>query len=959
MASGPVEFRVLGPLEVVVDDRVVEIGSRKQRMLLAALAAESGCAVASDTLAELLWAGRPPVTVGVTLRGLVSRLRAALGPAANRLVARDGGYLLRTAPEEVDADRFARLLAYGRTALATERFADAVSALRDALALWRGTPLADLGDAELVRDAVSRLQEARVAAVEDLAAAEVAAGQPGDAVDRLEPHLTAHPLRERGWEQLMLALYRLGRQADALAAYRRVRRILGEELGIEPTPALRRLERRILAHDPSLDHARPGRTPARHSLPAALTPLVGRAAELAALRRRLASARLITLTGVGGVGKTRLALQLAHDVNDRFEAVRFVELAPFHADLLVEAEVARALGVGRGGPDALEAVVEHLQGRRVLLVLDNCEHVLVGAFGLVEALLRACPPLTVLATSREPLTVSGEIVVPVPPLALPPPGSGPAELASSSAVVLFCQRGRAAQAGFGLTVENAAAVEQICRRLDGIPLALELAAARLRALAASQVAARLDDRFDLLTSGGRAALPRQQTLRAAMDWSYRLLAPEEQAALHALTVFPADFDLDAAAAVVGADGDDLVFRLVDKSLVTTRAGADEMRYSLLETVRAFAAESTHPSERAAARRRHRAHFCRVVTGWPRSTWWIPAWHREVARDDGNLHAAVGSAFDDGDEVAARALLGGMWPYWTWNDRAEALEWLTRALESEGPDLAARAAVTTGLAVLLRLSGAASVERSDELFAEAVALATTAADDRCRCLAQYLRGDILLMSGDCGGARTAYREALRCDPDGRAAVFHHALGWTSVESGDAVGARQEFEEAVRSAVSGDVYLPHAQAALAVLLVGSEPDRARVLVVEAVCAARESGLRGVLVMGLVRAAQVYLRCGDDLRARTVLTELFTLLHQHGTRPFRTEALEAAALLAARSGEQGRAARCRRAADAERADERSAVDVLGPALADVCAVIDVDDSAPVVVGEVVAETRAWLES
>ena len=324
MASGPVEFRVLGPLEVVVDDRVVEIGSRKQRMLLAALAAESGCAVASDTLAELLWAGRPPVTVGVTLRGLVSRLRAALGPAANRLVARDGGYLLRTAPEEVDADRFARLLAYGRTALATERFADAVSALRDALALWRGTPLADLGDAELVRDAVSRLQEARVAAVEDLAAAEVAAGQPGDAVDRLEPHLTAHPLRERGWEQLMLALYRLA-EASARGISSRAPLWLGA--GYRADTVVARLEGRILAHDRSLDHARRGRTPARHSLPAALTPLVGRAAELAALRRRLASARLITLTGVGGVGKTRLALQLAHDVNDRFEAVRFVELA--------------------------------------------------------------------------------------------------------------------------------------------------------------------------------------------------------------------------------------------------------------------------------------------------------------------------------------------------------------------------------------------------------------------------------------------------------------------------------------------------------------------------------------------------------------------------------------------------------------------------------------------------------
>ena len=618
---GACQVPVLGPLEVVVDDRVVEIGSRKQRMLLAALAAESGCAVASDTLAELLWAGRPPVTVGVTLRGLVSRLRAALGPAANRLVARDGGYILRTAPRTY-ADRFARLLAYGRMALATERSADAVSALRDALALWRGTPLADLGDAELVRDAVSRLQDARGGGrgPRPPGGGGEAAGRRGRA-PRAAPDRPSAAGARVGAAGALLALYRLGRQADALAAYRRVRRILARSWVSSRHRHCAGWSAGSSRPDPSLDHARPGRLPARHTLPAALTPLVGRAAELAALRRRLASARLITLTGVGGVGKTRLALQLAHDVTDRFEAVRFVELAPLHADLLVEAEVARALGVGRGGPDGLEAVGAPA-GRRVLLVLDNCEHVLVGAFGLVEALLRACPPLTVLATSREPLAVSGEIVVPVPPLALPPPGSGPAEgFVECSGAVL--PAGAGSKAGFELTVDNAAAVEQICRRLDGIPLALELAAARLRALAASQVAARLDDRFDLLTSGGRAALPRQQTLRAAMDWSYRLLAPEEQAALHALTVFPADFDLDAAAAVVGADGDDLVFRLVDKSLVTTRAGADEMRYSLLETVRAFAAESTHPSERAAARRRHRAHFCRVVTGWPRSTWWIP------------------------------------------------------------------------------------------------------------------------------------------------------------------------------------------------------------------------------------------------------------------------------------------------------------------------------------------------
>ena len=349
MAAGRVEFRVLGPLEVVVDGRVVEIGSRKQRMLLAVLAAEPGRAVAADALVALLWAGRPPVTVGVTLRGLVSRLRAALGPAADRLVARDGGYLLRAAPEEVDADRFARLLTCGREALARQRPVQAASALRDALALWRGAALADLGDAELVRDAVSRLEEARVAMVEDLAAAEVAAGRPDDAVERLEPHLAVHPLRERAWEQLMLALYRLGRQADALAAYHRARKILSVELGIEPTPALRRLERRILVHDPSLDRVRPERSAARHTLPAALTPLVGRTAELATLQQRLAAARLLTLTGVGGVGKTRLALALAHDVVDRFDAVQFIELGPLPAGIPIDAEITRVLGVDTAG----------------------------------------------------------------------------------------------------------------------------------------------------------------------------------------------------------------------------------------------------------------------------------------------------------------------------------------------------------------------------------------------------------------------------------------------------------------------------------------------------------------------------------------------------------------------------------------------------------------------------------
>ena len=273
----------------------------------------------------------------------------------------------------------------------------------------------------------------------------------------------------------------------------------------------------------------------------------------------------------------------------------------------------------------------------------------------------------------------------MPSLPLPPAPAAPRRTcAATTPSRLFCERARAAQPGFALTAGNAAAVAQICRRLDGIPLALELAAARVRALTVEQIAARLDDRFRLLTGGSRNALPRQQTLRATMDWSYRSSRPTSGPRCAPLTVFPADFDLAAAAAVDRRRGRRPG---VPTGRQVTRHGTDRNRRDALQPAgdrRAFAAELTSLTERATARRRHRAHYCRVVTGWPRSTWWLPAWHREVDRDDASLRAAVASAFDDGDGVAARALLAGMWPYWTWNDRVEALGWLTRALESRAP-----------------------------------------------------------------------------------------------------------------------------------------------------------------------------------------------------------------------------------------------------------------------------------
>lgn len=399
VASPRVEFKLLGPIEVTVDGRDVTIGSRKQRTLL-------------------------------------SRLRRALDPAGARLVARDGGYLLRAEPDELDVDQFARLVQRGRNELSAGSPEGAVIALRAALGRWRAhPPLAEIAESEFGRARVTELEDARATAVEDLADAELAAARPEAAVD-LAPHVRSHPLRERAWERLILAQYRMGRQGDALASFRAVRRILDDELGVEPA-------------------------------------------------------------------------------------------------------VARQVGVVSGSDtDLTTHVADQLRGRRLLLVLDNCQHLLDEAARVAARLLRACPGLTVLTTSREPLGVPGEVIWPVPPLSLPAADAlTPDALTDSDAVRLFCQRARAAQVGFGLTTGNAAAVAGICRRLDGIPLALELAAARLRAMSADQVAGRLDDRFALLSAGARTMPRRQQTLGATMDWSYQLLTSEEQAGLRALTVF--------------------------------------------------------------------------------------------------------------------------------------------------------------------------------------------------------------------------------------------------------------------------------------------------------------------------------------------------------------------------------------------------------------------------------------
>lgn len=465
-----IEFRVLGPFEVLVDNRVVPIGSRKQRMLLCALVSHRQAALSVDALVDLLWGGAAPPTAEVTLRGLVSRLRRTLGPARGRLVPSCGGYLLTAAADEVDATRFSQLVRQARDDLAEELIDQAAEGLTTALALWRGpSALVELSESDWGAAQATRLEEERADAVETLADAELARDRPAAALHPLEQHLADHPLRERAWEHKLLALYRLGRQADALRAYRRVRGLLREELGVEPGHGLRRLHNRILAQDPGLDLATaPERGAPNPPLPSAITPLVGRSAELAALADDLTSSRLLTLTGVGGVGKTRLGLELARTQAAHWDIVRLVELAALDEDSSVASEMVRLLGMpGTRARDPLALLADRLATRRVLLMVDNCEHVLGQVAGIVEALLGACPTLTVLATSREPLSVAGETVRPVHPLPLPrSDASTPTELSESSAVRLFCQRARATQPTRGFQPDALEAVALFAHRRD-------------------------------------------------------------------------------------------------------------------------------------------------------------------------------------------------------------------------------------------------------------------------------------------------------------------------------------------------------------------------------------------------------------------------------------------------------------------------------------------------------------
>ena len=802
-STPPIEVQLLGPVELHRGGSEVTVGGPRQRALLALLALRPGQVLPADELVEELWVGEPPDGADTTLRSYISRLRHSLGDGAT-IERTDRGYALALpgGNDSVDVGRFERHIREGGEALDRGAARAARDRFAEALALWRGRPFGDVGGEGSLLAAGERLLELRLHAIEQRIAAALALGGSAELVDELEGLVREHPYRERLWHHLMLALYRAGRQADALAAYHRARGRLDTDLGIEPGEDLRALETAILQQ--TVPPA--GAADEPPSLPAPVSTFVGRETELAELERRIESERLLTLTGIGGVGKTRLALELARRIGGGFpDGAVFVDLSPLPDPALVADQVAVALGVReQADADLVGLIAAHVRKLELLIVIDNCEHVREAAATVVERLLLAGRGVRIVATSRAPLGVPGEADAPVAPLTLATDTSE--DRASSDAVALFLERARAARPSIGDDPATLATAARICADLEGLPLAIELAAARARSLSLDEIAARLDDRFRFLVSWRRLTTARHRTLREAMDWSHELLAPDEQALLAGLSTFVGGFDLQAVAAVC-LEGDDdaalrLVEALVDASLVIAEDGPAGTRYRLLETVREYAAQRLADSGPAdAIRERHGAWALELVEAaapelsGERQGWWFA----RLEAEHNNLRAALAFLAAAGRSHEHLRLAIALTRFWYvrgyLGEGRAALEQGLAADVARDPILRRRA--LTAAASLALLQGEHAVATT---FAEeGLAAARQTGEQRFVANALSNLGAIVLAAGDVERAGPLLEDAVT---EGRAAgderilaLAVNNLGDYSLTRGDHDRARPLFEESL--------------------------------------------------------------------------------------------------------------------------------------------------------------------
>ncbi len=797
---------LLGGLEVRDDDDTeLVVAGAKLRALLAVLALQVGRVVPAEQLVDALWGDDPPSGVRNGLQGLASKLRRALG-SADAVTMRGVGYVLELPAEAVDVHRYEQLIADGHAAIAAGDPACAVELLAAADSLWRGDALSDFLYDDFAVPAISRLSELRLAVIEERLDIELELGRHLGAIVELESLVAEHPLRERLRGSLMVALYRAGRQADALRVLQEGRNILREELGLEPGPELRRLENAVLAHDPSLDAPAPADAPTatraeRHStIPESLTSLVGRDDELRDLTRLVGEHRFVTLVGPGGVGKTRLAMEVARAAAlDLADGGCLVELAPVGDPSGVRDAIASALDVADSG-----RLAEMIGDREVLILLDNCEHVIETAADIGEDLLQRCPRLRLLATSREALRVGGETVWPVPPLA------------ADDAARLFVTRAHAAGAQFEVSDELLVVISEICARLDGMPLAIELAAARTRAIPIEQISSRLNDRFRLLTGGSRTALPRQQTLRAVVDWSYELLFDDEQRVFERLSVFAGGCDLATATAVcadatvVADDFEDLIHALVDKSLVVAQRRGDELRFTQLQTLAHYGQEKL--AERGEAERIRdamAAHYARLCAGSAAAYAGEHqrAWLAAIDQEHDNLRTSLEWAVANDDAEIALGIAGGAsWTHWMVGTFTEGKRWIDEAFACAGEaNEATRALAFMGRGLLNFLAGLPA--NSDADLEAALAIFRERDDVQAMALTYSFWAEFPHVVGHIDEARRRRLEVLAFYvglPDEPFAIAARAYSQAilSVLDGDLVAAEQYYREAALGFAHGD-------------------------------------------------------------------------------------------------------------------------------------------------------------
>jgi predicted ATPase/DNA-binding SARP family transcriptional activator len=804
------EFGILGPLRVSSGDGALDLGAPAQRALVALLLASPGTAVSDDRLVDELWGDEPPPSAHHLLHVYVSRLRALLGEPANaqRIVRSGSGYTLRVEHGELDAQRFEDAIREARAL--TDRDPEAADqTLARAMRLWRGAPFADLPEPPPpVREQVGHLERLHREAIGMWVDVRLALGRHRELVPELAGLVAHDPYDEALHAQLMLALYRCGRQAEALTTARALEVRLREDLGIDASPAVRDLYRDILLQASHLS-LEPPEPPG--NLPSRLTSFVGRARELREVAELLEIDRLVTLTGPGGTGKTRLALEVAERQRSRFPGgAWWVDLAPVTEPDTVVDQLAGVLGVAPSpGTGLVEAVARALGRRRALLLLDNCEHVAAAVAELVGHLLRSTTLPRVLATSRTPLRVEGERRWTVPPLSLPPEAGPTAEPTDSDAVRLFVERGRAVSPTFVLDAGNAATVGEVCRRLDGLSLAIEMAAARLPVLSPKEIARHLDDRFALLELSAAGRLTRHRTLEAAIDASHALLSDDERAAFERLSVFVGPFDLEAAGAVGCAAGASprrtlaVVTALVDASLLTPERHGDETRYRLLETLREYGlARLRRGGVEDEVRRVHAEYHLALAerAGGVLGTPDVVPWMARLAAAYAELRQALAwSLAHQPRAVTLRAAPALRELWFRQGDQREAARWTAQLLAGDvaavPPSLLAEVHNAASHAAVLAGDLPTALVFADE----AIRLSRTGESPQALLAGLWGRASVALALGDFVALRRDSAEALEiCDRNddrfGRAGHLAN-LGFASFFGGGPLAeARALFEEA---------------------------------------------------------------------------------------------------------------------------------------------------------------------